>query len=53
MAPDKIAAFRAAAATAGVAVTEIGGMIEGNAPPRFLLADGKPVAFKATSFSHF
>jgi thiamine-monophosphate kinase len=53
MAPDKMAAFRAAAATAGVAVSEIGGMIEGNAPPRFLLADGKPVAFKVTSFSHF
>jgi thiamine-monophosphate kinase len=53
MAPDKIAAFHAAATAAGVAVAEIGGMIEGNAPPRFLLAGGKVAAFKAASFSHF
>jgi len=53
MQPDKIAAFCAAATTAGVAVTEIGGVIEGWVPPRFLAASGKPVAFKATSFSHF
>jgi thiamine-monophosphate kinase len=47
----KAEGFRAAAQTMRVAVTEIGEIKAGEGA-RFL-ADGKPLAFKRTSFSHF
>jgi thiamine-monophosphate kinase len=53
VAPDKAASFLAAAAAAGVPVTEIGRVVAGQRPPRFLDRDGKPRLFKHTSFSHF
>jgi thiamine-monophosphate kinase len=52
MAPDKVAAFRAAAAASGLAVTEIGRVTEGEGA-RFLAADGRPLTFARTSYSHF
>ena len=51
LAPDKLAAFRAAAQQAGVAVTEIGGIAAGQGA-RFS-HEGKPLAFERPSFSHF
>lgn len=53
MAADKLAAFRAAATSVGVPVAEIGRVVEGSAPPKFLDRDGRPMRFKQTSFSHF
>jgi thiamine-monophosphate kinase len=53
VAPDKVASFRAAAMDAGVPVTEIGQVVKGKGPPRFLGGDGKPRLFKQASFSHF
>ena len=44
--------FRAAAQTAGVAVTDIGEVKAGEGA-RFLAADGHALAFKRASFSHF
>jgi thiamine-monophosphate kinase len=51
--PKKVASFQTAAAKAGVPLTEIGAVTKGNAPPRFLDRDGKPLTFKQRSFSHF
>jgi thiamine-monophosphate kinase len=51
--PEKLAAFRAAAAAVGVPVAEIGEVVAGDGPPRFLDPDGKPRLFKSLSFSHF
>src|SRR5262249_7324893 len=51
--PKKVASFQAAAAKVGVSVTEIGVISKGNASPRFLDSDGKPLTFKQLSFSHF
>jgi len=52
--PDsEIAAFRNAAASAGVAVTEIGRTVEGEGAPRVLGADAKLLRFTRGSFSHF
>jgi thiamine-monophosphate kinase len=53
IAPDKLASFQSAAMAAGVPVTEIGGVMVGQQPARFLDRDGKPRLFKQTSFSHF
>jgi thiamine-monophosphate kinase len=53
LAPDKIASFSAAAIAAGVPVAEIGWIVKGNEPPRFLDRAGNPMLFKRTSFSHF
>jgi thiamine-monophosphate kinase len=53
VAPDKLASFQNAAAAAGVRVTEIGRVMVGQQPARFLDGDGKPRLFKHTSFSHF
>lgn len=50
--PEKAASFRAAAAGAGVPVTEIGRVTAGEGA-RFLKADGEPLAFDRASFSHF
>ena len=48
----KTESFRAAAKAANVAVTDIGETKTGEGG-RFLGADGKPLAFKRGSFSHF
>ena len=48
----KAAAFRAAAQAVNVPVTEIGQIAAGEGA-RFLGPDGKPLAFKHASFSHF
>ena len=51
--PDKLDGFLAAATAAKVPVCEIGRVIAGAAPPKFLGRDGKPLLFKKPSFSHF
>ncbi len=51
--PDKLDAFRAAADSARVPVTEIGRITGVKMPPRFFASDGKPMLFKKASFSHF
>ena len=53
IAPDRVAAFQSAAAKAGVSVAEIGRIVAGAAPPRFLNPDGNPLTFLRTSYSHF
>jgi thiamine-monophosphate kinase len=53
VAADKVASFHAAAAAAGVTVTEVGRVVAGRQMPRFLDRDGRPRLFKQTSFSHF
>jgi thiamine-monophosphate kinase len=53
VAPDRVAGFQSAAAQAGVAVAEIGRIVAGPAPPRFLNPGGQPLIFLRTSFSHF
>jgi len=50
--PHKVAGFRAAAAAAKVAVTEIC-VVETGEGVRFLGPDGQPLAFTRASFSHF
>ena len=47
------AAFAQAAAAAGVAVTSIGTVIAGTSVPRFLDAQGREIALKRLSYSHF
>ena len=49
----RLSAFMAAAKPAGVAVTAIGVIREGAAPPRFVGPDGREVTLKRGSFSHF
>ena len=51
LAPEKLAAFRAEADKAGVAVTEIGRIVAGEGA-RFI-RDGKPLTFARPSYSHF
>jgi thiamine-monophosphate kinase len=51
IAPEKLAAFRAAAQKAGVAVTEIGRVTAGQGA-RFM-RDGKTLTFARPSYSHF
>jgi thiamine-monophosphate kinase len=46
-------AFAAAAGQAGVAVTSIGTVIAGAAPPKFLDAQGSEIALPRLSYSHF
>ena len=48
-----IAAFAQAGQLAGVAVTSIGTVIAGMAVPRFLDAQGRQIALKRLSYSHF
>jgi thiamine-monophosphate kinase len=52
MALDRVASFRAAAQAAGITATEIGRVTEGEGA-RFLDADGRPLTFARTSYSHF
>lgn len=53
VAPDHCERFRLAAEAAGVPVAEIGQIMEGNAPPQLMGADGHALEFARTSFSHF
>lgn len=53
IAPDRVASFQAAAARAGVPVADIGRIVAGTAPPRFLSPGGQPLTFLHTSYSHF
>jgi thiamine-monophosphate kinase len=50
---DRMAAFVQEAGRAGVAVTAIGGIIAGSAPPSFLDAQGRELTLKRLSYSHF
>jgi thiamine-monophosphate kinase len=50
---DRMASFTQAVRRAGVAVTAIGGIIAGSAPPSFLDAQGRELALKRLSYSHF
>ncbi len=50
--PDQAAGFRAAAAAAGVAVSEIG-TIEPGTAVRCLDAEGRALSFRRAAFSHF
>jgi thiamine-monophosphate kinase len=50
---EKREAFRAAALASGVAVTEIGRIIDGRTAPRFRDRDGHLLEFAHPSFSHF
>ncbi|CCD87437.1 thiamin-monophosphate kinase [Bradyrhizobium sp. ORS 285] len=45
--------FCAAANVAGIAVTEIGAIVEGSHAPRFLDGQGRPISLKRLSYSHF
>jgi len=51
--PDRIDAFQSAAAKVGVPVTDIGRIVVGSAPPRFLNPEGQPLEFLHTAYSHF
>jgi thiamine-monophosphate kinase len=53
VAQERLAPFFAAAAAAGVAVSEIGSIVANSGMPRFLDRDGKVLLFKRPSFSHF
>src|SRR5437764_1423587 len=53
VAPGRVAAFNADSGRAGVAVSEIGRIVAGDALPRLLNPDGKPLAFIRPSYSHF
>jgi thiamine-monophosphate kinase len=53
VAPDRIAAFTTESARAGVAVTDIGRIVMGDALPRFLNPKGEPLTFLRPSYSHF
>jgi thiamine-monophosphate kinase len=49
----RVASLREAAAAANVPVALVGRIVAGDAPPRFVGADGKALQFSRTSFSHF
>ncbi len=49
---DAVPAFRARAAKADIAVTDIGTIVDGTGEPRFIGANG-PLSFARKSFSHF
>ena len=53
VAEDRFEAFAEAARAAGVAVTSIGTVIAGTLIPSFLDAQGRELALKRRSFSHF
>jgi thiamine-monophosphate kinase len=50
---DHMEAFAREARQVGVSVTAVGGLIAGTAPPSFLDAQGRELALKRLSFSHF
>jgi thiamine-monophosphate kinase len=51
--PGNVEALRTQASAVGVALTEIGIVVEGRGDARFLGADGKPLVLRHPSFSHF
>jgi thiamine-monophosphate kinase len=51
--PDAAAQFHEAAAKVGVAVSDIGRFVAGDAPPRFLDRAGQPMSFRRPGYSHF
>lgn len=51
--PDEIPIFRARAAKADIAVTDIGVVVAGHGEPRFTDAAGAVLSFSRKSFSHF
>jgi thiamine-monophosphate kinase len=51
--PERAADFIAAAAAAGVAVTDIGVAVEGSAAPAFVSDDGTCVPLSSKGFEHF
>lgn len=51
--PDNLREFKSAAATLGVAVTEIGRVSGGKGEAQFLDSSGHPLSFARPSFSHF
>jgi thiamine-monophosphate kinase len=51
VAPAKVGAFTDAAASAGVAVTDIGRIVAGEEPPRFLDRAGRALAFARAGYS--
>ncbi|GJD57818.1 thiamine-phosphate kinase [Methylobacterium dankookense] len=53
VAPERLDAFREAAAAAGVPVRAIGTVAAGEGAPVFLGTDGRPRAFASAAFSHF
>ena len=53
VAPDALEPFRTAASKGGVAVTNIGRIVAGDAPPRFLDRAGQPMSFMRPGYSHF
>ncbi|MCX7320490.1 MAG: thiamine-phosphate kinase [Hyphomicrobiales bacterium] len=53
MPKTRLASFMAQATAAGVAVTDIGEVIAGDAPPRFVNADGQDIALQRFSYQHF
>ena len=53
IAPDCFDDFRAVAQRHGVAVTDIGRMVEGDGPPHFLDRAGRPLSFTRAGYSHF
>jgi thiamine-monophosphate kinase len=50
---DRFAALAENAGTAGVAISPIGTIIAGTSAPKFLDAEGREIAFKRLSYSHF
>ena len=53
VAPDRVAAFLADCTKTGVPATEIGRVVIGAAPPRFLNPKGQPLTFIRPGYSHF
>jgi thiamine-monophosphate kinase len=53
VAAPKLAAFRTAASSLGVDLTDIGEIVAGEDAPRFLGRDSQPLKFARQSFSHF
>ena len=49
----KVESFRVGAVAASVALTEIGRLAAGDAPPQFIGADRRPLTFEQPSYSHF
>ena len=53
VAQDRLASFRQAAASAGIALSAIGMIRSGDEPVRFVGEDGRAVALARSSYSHF
>jgi thiamine-monophosphate kinase len=50
---ERLDAFATAAGEAGVTVTPIGRIVDGNAPPRWSDAEGREIVLSRLSYSHF